>query len=72
MSKSISPMDGFCSPIRSICLSSNEQYMFVGLESGELRILSQDPSYLRPKLRMALKVLGFLGESTQDRRNETR
>ena len=45
--------------IRSICFSKDEQHLLVGLESGQLRILSQDPSYLRPKLRDALKGLGF-------------
>merc|ERR1711871_922439 len=44
--------------IRSICYSKDEQHLIVGLESGQLRVLSQDPSFLTSKLKDALKGLG--------------
>ena len=36
----------FASPIRSLYLTRRERHLIVGLESGELRILAQDPEYL--------------------------
>jgi WD40 repeat protein len=50
----------FSSPIRSIYMTKNERHLIVGLESGEMRILAQDSSYLRKRLQVKLKEIGIL------------
>lgn len=50
----------FGSPIRSLYLTRRERHLIVGLESGELRILAQDPEYLRHRLQQHLIDVGIL------------
>lgn len=53
-------IEAFPSPIRSLQLTHNERHLLVGLESGELRILSHDSDYLRERLHRKLQELGIL------------
>jgi hypothetical protein len=48
------------SPIRSLHLTRLERHLLVGLESGEMRILAQDPNYLRQRLQNKLIEIGIL------------
>ena len=50
----------FASPIRSLLLTTRERHLVVGLESGEMRILAQDPEYLRFRLHQHLHEIGIL------------
>ena len=49
----------FDSPIRSLYLTAMEQQLVVGLESGRVRILSQDNKYMNDRLRNQLLVTGY-------------
>jgi hypothetical protein len=51
--------DCFSAPIRSLHLSSDEFFLFVGLDNGEVRILSQDSMYLRKRLDSKLRAIGI-------------
>ncbi len=53
-------IEPFPSPIRSIQLTKQERHLLVGLESGEMRILSHDSDYLRERLHRKLQELGIL------------
>ncbi|KAJ1440274.1 BEACH domain-containing protein [Ochromonadaceae sp. CCMP2298] len=48
------------SPIRALHLTRLERHLLVGLESGEMRILAQDPNYLRQRLQNKLIEIGIL------------
>lgn len=50
----------FATPIRSLLLTARERHLVVGLESGEMRILAQDPEYLRYRLHQHLHEIGIL------------
>ena len=50
----------FDSPIRSIELTKYERHLIVGLESGDFRVLTIDPEYLRKRLKNKLFNLGIL------------
>ena len=52
--------NSFSSPIRSLHLNKDEMHLFVGLDSGEMRILAQDSTYLRLRFRGRLMDLGLL------------
>lgn len=47
-------------PIRSLHMTKLERHLIVGLESGEMRILAQDPNYLRQRLQNKLMEIGIL------------
>ena len=47
-------------PIRSLHMTRLERHLIVGLESGEMRILAQDPNYLRQRLQNKLMEIGIL------------
>ena len=47
-------------PIRSLHMTRLERHLIVGLESGEMRILAQDPNYLRLRLQNKLMESGAL------------
>ena len=49
----------FDSPIRSLHLTYQEQHLVVGLESGRIRILTQDNKYMNDRLRNQLLVTGY-------------
>jgi len=51
--------DCFSAPIRCLHLSSDEFFLFVGLDNGEVRILSQDSMYLRKRLDSKLRAIGI-------------
>jgi hypothetical protein len=48
------------SPIRALHMTRLERHLIVGLESGEMRILAQDPNYLRQRLQNKLMEIGIL------------
>ena len=50
----------FSSPIRSLYLTKKERHLLVGLECGELRILTHDSDYLRQRLQNKLMEIGIL------------
>lgn len=50
----------FDSPIRSLYLTKSERQLIVGLESGEIKVLVQDPEYLRDRLQKKLIEIGIL------------
>lgn len=52
----------FESPIRSLYLSPGERLLYVGLESGELGIISQDSEYLRRRLHRRLVEVGIVDQ----------
>ena len=65
-SRALSENDGvevakppFDSPIRSLYLTAMEQHLVVGLESGRIRILTQDNTYLKDRLHSQLLVTGY-------------
>jgi hypothetical protein len=41
-------------------MTAKEEHLVVGLESGHIRILIQDPTYLKDRLHMHLLINGFL------------
>lgn len=47
-------------PIRSLHMTRLERHLIAGLESGEMRILAQDPNYLRQRLQNKLIEIGIL------------
>lgn len=49
----------FDSPIRSLYMTAMEQHLVVGLESGRIRILTQDNTYLKDRLHSQLLVTGY-------------
>lgn len=53
-------IDVFRSPIRSLLLTRRERHLIVGLQSGEVRVLTLDSSYLRRRLQKKLKEIGIL------------
>ena len=59
-SSNLYQLSPFNSPIRSLCLTKRERHLIVGLESGEIRILAQDPEYLRHRLQQHLFDIGIL------------
>lgn len=59
-SSNVYQLPPFGSPIRSLLLSRRERHLIVGLESGEVRILAQDPEYLRHRLQQHLIDVGIL------------
>ena len=50
----------FDSPIRALYMTAKEEHLVVGLQSGHIRILAQDSSYLRQRLHKRLMITGFL------------
>jgi WD40 repeat protein len=53
----------FDSPIRSLLITkkdNKEAHLFVGMESGMMRLLAQDSEYLRRRLHKRLETTGFL------------
>lgn len=50
----------FNSPIRSLYFTKFERHLIVGMENGEIRILSQDSDYLRDRLQRKLIEIGIL------------
>ena len=50
----------FNSPIRSLYLTKSERHLFIGFESGEMRIICQDSEYLRQRLQSKLMEIGIL------------
>lgn len=47
-------------PIRALRLTHQEKHLVIGLESGELRVMSQDGDYLRKRLQNKLHEIGIL------------
>jgi WD40 repeat protein len=50
----------FSSPVRSLFFTAKEQHLVVGLESGHMRIMTNDSEYLRVQLHSRLQRTGFL------------
>ena len=50
----------FLTPIRTLYLTAQERLLIVGLESGEVRFLSQDSEYLKRRLTQKLTSIGIL------------
>lgn len=49
-----------CSTIRSLYFTKQERHLFVGTDSGEVRIFAQDSEYLRQRLERKLAEIGIL------------
>jgi WD40 repeat protein len=51
------------SPIRSLYMTKKEHHLLVGLESGELIVMTQDSDYLRRRLHYKLMEIGILPQN---------